>query len=84
LAQPFGTFYLLAVVLAKLEQCGCKITELTGEFEGPDGPTRIRYVRNPANNQFYILDDYTEDEALAPSTIANIERRLGVDLGLPP
>ena len=51
---------------------------------GPDGPMHIRYVRNPATDGFYIFDDFAEGDFLAPSTIANIERSLGVDLGLPP
>lgn len=45
---------------------------------------RIRYARNPATDAFYIFDDFAENDLLAPSTIANIERRLGINLKLPP
>lgn len=82
--QPAGTFHHLSIVLEAVRNAGCIISDLTGEFMGPDGPMRVRYARNPATGGFYVFDDFAEDDALAPSTIANIERRRGVSLGLPP
>jgi hypothetical protein len=83
-AQFFGRFYLLSVVLQRIATSHCVIVDLSGEFMSPDGPMHIRYARNPATGGFYIFDDFAEGDFLAPSTMANIERRLGVDLGLPP
>ncbi|MGH7112145.1 MAG: hypothetical protein ACREFK_17180 [Stellaceae bacterium] len=84
MAEPAGTFHPLSLALERIIATGCVVLDLSGEFVGPDGPMRIRYARNPVTNTFYVFDDFAENDLLAPSTVANIERRLGIDLKLPP
>jgi len=79
----YGGSTELAVLIARLVELGCQITELSAPIVGPDGPVRVRHAVNPANSKFVILPNVPDDERLAPSMIGNIERRLGLDTGFP-
>lgn len=83
MAMPTGHFQPLKDVLERLKDRGCTIRELPYLIDGPYGPMKVRYIYNLNTGDFVVLDEYDDDEMIAPSAIANIERRLGIDLGFP-
>ena len=59
------------------------IADLSGELVCDDGVFRIRYAKNPTNDRFVIISEYTDDEVMTPWVIGNIERRLIIITGFP-
>ena len=78
MAHPSGGHESLAKVMDRLRAQGCRITELSGEIVGEDGPFKVRYATNPKTGDFVTLPMVPDDAPLWPSVVMNIERRLGL------
>lgn len=78
MAMPAGPFMPVKHVIEILKGKGCTIREVP-PLNTPDGPVKVRYAWN-LNTGDYVEIPGDDDEILAPSTIANIARRLNIDL----
>jgi hypothetical protein len=81
MAYPFGGHPKLSQLVQRLKDLGCKVTELSAEMVGPDGPFKVRYALNPANGKFVVLPNLPDGEHLAASVVGNVERRLDLTTG---
>ena len=77
----FGSWPKLSEVLIRAAELGCAIRDLSGLITTPDGPQRVRYLHNPKNGKYVVIEEIGDDEHVAPSMIAYYERRLGLPEG---
>jgi hypothetical protein len=60
---------------------GCELGELPGHIEMPGGAThKVRYLYSSVTDAFVSLSNLQDDERMPPSTVANWERRLGLEI----
>ncbi len=57
---------------------GCEPQEFPGESVKPFVPWTVYYLYSPENDSFVSLVGYDMDDQIAPSTIENWERALGI------
>jgi hypothetical protein len=63
---------------------GCRLGELRGEIEGPDGSRKVRHLYNPDSDDFVSLRDYPDDKQVPPGEVSSWERRLKLKIPKPP
>lgn len=85
-AAPFGAgaagWPRVREVLSVFQQMGCEIRELPGHlFDGDGNEMPVKFLYNPLNKAGVALLDYeSDDEFMTPSEIANLERRLDLEI----
>jgi hypothetical protein len=79
----FGSWPTLGQLLIKAAEAGCTIRDLSGQVVTPDGPVMVRYIHIPGTAKYWIVPDIGDDELVAPWTVGNMERRLGIKTGFP-
>lgn len=57
---------------------GCELRTFKGEFVGPEGPLKIRYLYNSANSKYWVLPRGDNHMPCAPTVVGNMERRLEI------
>jgi hypothetical protein len=77
---PVGPRILIADLIRRAEEQGCKLHLSTNRLATPDGFQQIRFLFNPANRGRFDLTDYNDDEYMLASEIDAAARRLGITL----
>ena len=82
--HPFSQAPTLREFIDVAVSMGCEERSLDVSLVGPRGATAIRYLLSPAKRVIYPLPDIADQDRLAHSTVASLERALGIDTGLVP
>ena len=80
MAVPVGEFLDIEEVVRRATNHGCELREPNSTVVTPWGEMPVRYLFNPATGGTFDISDFSEDEAMGPSTVEAMGRRLGVDL----
>lgn len=82
--HPFSQAPTLREFIDAAVRMGCEERSLEASLVGSRGAMTIRYLLSPAKKVIYPLPDIADHERLAHSTVASLERALGIDTGLVP
>ena len=76
-AYPFGGHPTLEEYLCWARECGCKTN--SGVIVDPDeGPYSVTHIINSDDDRYAIEVGTQANERLAPTTVARLDRRLGM------